>query len=219
MIIFGWLRRFTILGVKIDECASCGQVCQHVVGRKTNWGHVFWIPVLFLGFSHGMLCSSCGTWTPLPWQVVRAAMKSGVLHLERARPSGPALIAAAAAESGEPPIHPSAVFDRLLVNPKRGPWDLYLKAWPVLVAALLVAGAASPRTSETYTGSSSPYAQPASDISVYGPAHACWEATDGSVNGCRLASGAVYGTATGTPITCYFAEPLPAGGATVHCSP
>ena len=35
--------------------ANCGQVSQHVVGRKTNWGHVFWFPVLFLGFSHGML--------------------------------------------------------------------------------------------------------------------------------------------------------------------
>ena len=223
-IIFGWLRRFTILGIKIDECTNCGQVCQHVVGRKTNWGHLFWFPVLFLGFSHGMLCSTCGTWTPLPWQSVRAAMKLGVLPLDRARPNGPALLAAAAAESGEPPLHPSAVFDRLLVNPKRGPWDMYLKVWPVLVAAIWVIGVVSPRTSTTYAGGTTPYSQPASNgslsssISAYGPAHACWEALDGSVNGCRLASGAIMGVASGTPMTCYFKEPLSASDTSVHCS-
>ena len=134
LVIFGWLRRFTILGIKLDECASCGQVCEHVVGRKTNWGHVFWIPVLFLGFSHGMICSTCGVWTPLGWQSVRAAMKLGVLPLDRPRPNAPAMLAAAAAQEGEPPPHPAAVFDRLIVNQKRGPWDLYLKAWPVLLA-------------------------------------------------------------------------------------
>ena len=26
LVIFGWLRRFTILGIKFDECDSCGQV-------------------------------------------------------------------------------------------------------------------------------------------------------------------------------------------------
>jgi hypothetical protein len=36
MIIFGWLRPFTILGLKLDECANCGQVCNHFVGRRVN---------------------------------------------------------------------------------------------------------------------------------------------------------------------------------------
>ena len=75
--IFGWLRRFSVLGVKADECATCGQVSQHVVGRKTHWGHLFWIPVLFLGFTHGMVCSSCGAWTGIPWRQVKGAMKTG----------------------------------------------------------------------------------------------------------------------------------------------
>lgn len=212
MIIFGWLRRFTVLGVKLDECANCGHLCEHVVGRKTNWGHVFWIPMLFLGFSHGMICSTCGAWTSLSWQSVRAGMKSGILPIARPRPNAPALLAAAAAENGEPAPQPAAFFDRLLVNPKRGPWDLYLKAWPVLAAALLVVGAVAPRTPAGAGGSDNPVSQPA-----YGAAHQCWEAPDGSINGCRLANGSVDGSASGMPITCYFDEPLPAGETTLSC--
>lgn len=211
LAIFGWLRRFTVLGIKLDECANCGNVCEHVVGRKTNWGHVFWIPVLFLGFSHGLICSTCGAWNPLSWQSVRAAMKSGVLPLDRPRPNAPALLAAAAAQEDEPALQPAAVFDRLLVNPKRGPWDLYLKAWPVLVAALLVATAFAPKTPAA-AGGGDTVSQPA-----YGAAHQCWEAPDGSINGCRLANGSVEGLASGTPITCYFDEPLPASNTTLRC--
>jgi len=211
LVIFGWLRRFTILAIKLDECATCGQVCEHVVGRKTNWGHAFWMPVLLLGFSHGMICSTCGAWTPLSWQAVRAGMSSGVLPLSRSRTNAAALLAAAAAQEGAPPLQPAVAFDRLLVNPKRGPWDLYLKAWPVLVAGLLVAGALAPRT--PVVGSGNPTAsQPA-----YGAAHQCWEAPDGSISGCRLANGSVEGLASGTPITCYFDEPLPAGNTTLRC--
>ena len=77
MVIFGWLRPFTILGLKVDECANCGQVCNHYVGRRVTWGHVFWVPVLFLGFSHGMMCSICGAWTSLSRATVRNAVKTG----------------------------------------------------------------------------------------------------------------------------------------------
>ncbi len=216
--IFGWLRRFTTLGVKLDECANCGQVCEHVVGRKTNWGHVFWIPVLFLGFSHGLICTTCGSWSPLSWQGVREAMKTGVLHLDRPRPNAPGMLAAAAAESGQPPLQPAAAFDRLVVNPKRGAWDMYLKAWPVLVALLLVAGAVSPHSSPSLAGggatggSGTTISQPA-----YGAEHQCWEAADGSINGCRLDDGTVDGLASGTPLTCYFDEPLPATQTTIRC--
>ena len=216
LVIFGWLRQFTVLGVKLDECPTCGQVCEHVVGRKTNWGHVFWIPVLFLGFSHGMICSNCGAWSPLPWQAVRAAMKSGVLPIDRHRPNTSAALAAEGAQDGTSPIPSLGLFDRLLVNPKRGPWDMYLKAWPVLVALLMVVGAVSPRTSASSTGSSS-----AGTPAVYAPATApaspCWEATDGTVTGCRLASGSLMGYTTTAPITCYFFEPLPATATSLSC--
>ena len=81
--IFGWMRRFTVLGVKVDECEKCGQVGQHVVGRMTYWGHLFWIPVVLLGFNHGMACPNCHAWTGIRWRRVRSAMKTGSLPLDR----------------------------------------------------------------------------------------------------------------------------------------
>ena len=225
-VIFGWMRRFTVLGVKLDECQTCGQVCEHVVGRKTNWGHVFWIPTLFLGFAHGMVCTACSAWTPLPWRTVRAAMKTGVLHLDRSRPHASAALAAGRASDGvdattaDASLVPSrAMFDRLLVNPKRGPWDLYLKAWPVLVALLMVIGTVAPRTSAsspgvgTTTGASTTWTQP--DV---GPAHTCWQAADGSITGCRLADGSLMGSTSPWTMTCYFTEPLPPTTTSLSCA-
>lgn len=148
MIIWGWLRRFTILGVKLDDCASCGQVGRHVVGRKTTWGHLFWLPLLFLGFRHGMLCEACGAWTELSWRKVRTGMKSGSLPLDRPRPNAPAALVAAGADGWAPPLSPD-VLDRFVVNPDRGPWDLYGKVWPVAVAALVLIVAFFPRSTST----------------------------------------------------------------------
>jgi hypothetical protein len=215
LVIFGWLRRFTILGVKIDECQTCGRVCEHVVGRKTNWGHLFWFPVLFLGFSHGMICSACRAWTPLPWQTVRAGMKLGLLPLNRPRPNAAAALAADGSHDPSLPV-PAGVFDRLLVNPKRGFWDVYLKAWPVMVGVLMIAGAVSPRSSASDAVSSS-IGTPAVYAPATAPAHTCWEAADGSVAGCRMANGSLMGYSTASTITCYFYEPLAATTTSVSC--
>jgi hypothetical protein len=212
VVIFGWWRRFTVLGAKLDGCQTCGHVGRHVVGRTTYWGHVFWVPVLFLGFRHGMVCAACGAWSSLPWRRVRAAMKVGTLPLDRPRPNAPAALAAAAAEEDRPPSHPAGVFDPLVVNPKRGAWDLYLKVWPALAALVLVVGVLSPGASAA--GGSGTTLDPG-----LGPAHQCWQAPDGSINGCRLANGSVEGSGSGTPITCYFDEPLPASATTITCDP
>jgi hypothetical protein len=214
-LIFGWMRRFTVLGIKFDECTACGQVCEHVVGRKTNWGHVFWMPVLFLGFEHGMVCSTCGTWTGLPFGEVRDAMKTGRLAIDRQRPHAIAALAA----DGVALVDSTAAFDRLLVNPKRGFFDLYLKAWPALVVALIVIGMVSP-SSRASTASSTVPASGLSTVgsSAQGASHVCWEATDGSVTGCRLADGSVMGTTTSHVITCYFNEPLAATATSLRCS-
>jgi hypothetical protein len=216
--IFGWMRRLTVLGIKLDECPTCGEVGKHIVSRKTHWAHLFWIPVVFLGFTHGMICSSCHTWTGIPWRQVKSAMKTGALPLDRTRPRASAALAAEALESSTPALKPAAVFDRLAVNPKRGPWDLYLKVWPVLVAVLLTGGALSPRPAAGgSTGTGTGTGTTTTTLTLYGPAHQCWEAADGSINGCRLFTGGTYGSAVGTPITCYFTEPLPAGGTTIRC--
>lgn len=200
MVIFGWLSRFTILGIKVDECSGCGMTCEHVVGRKTNWGHVFWFPVLFLGFSHGMACTTCRAWTGIPWAQVRAAMKSGSLPLDRLRANAPEVLAAVAGEN-EPPVHP-ALYDNLLVNPKRGPWDLYLKLWPVLAAIAVVAVLGNAILVP-------PRVLP-SDAKGVATAHTCWEDTDGTILGCRLATGELEGATGGHEVTCFFVEPVTA---------
>lgn len=167
-----------------------------------------------------MACTSCHAWTGIGWRQVRAAMKSGFLHLERPRPNAPALLAAAAEEAGQPPVHPSLVFDKLLVNPKRGPWDLYLKAWPLMVAVLIAAGSLSPRsTLATEPGgySSGSGAGTLVVAPAYGDAHVCWEATDGTIRGCRMSTGTIVGTATGSTVTCYFTEPLSSTETTLRC--
>ena len=246
MIIFGWTRRFTVLGMKLDECANCGSVCEHFVGRKTNWGHVFWIPVLFLGFHHGMICSTCGTWTSIPWNSVRMAMKSGRLPLERPRPNAAAGITATSAvdmpTADQAPAAavvaateairidaPESVlalarqdmvagtsgpidFDQFLLNPKRGPWDLYLKAWPVLVALVLASSALAPHPTAASPSGGSPATQAAE-----GPAHTCWLATDDSITGCKLADGSLMGYTTQSQTTCYFEEPIAEEATSLSC--
>ena len=208
LVIFGWMRRFTLLGIKLDACTNCGNVCEHAVGRKTNWGHVFWIPVLFLGWEHGMFCAICQTWTGIGWRQVRAAMKTGVLHLDRPRPVEPTMLAAGAPGVGEPPLPPALVFDQLVVNRKRGAWDFYTKAWPAIVVGVLalgMLGQAFKGTSGALAGTGLPVSDPV--MATYAPdAHRCWEAPDGSINGCRLSDGTLVGEATGPEITCYFAD-------------
>ncbi len=219
LVIFGLLRRVTILGLKFDECSNCGSLCEHVVARKTNWGHVFWVPVLFLGWQHGMLCTSCQTWSGIAWRDVRAAMRSGRLHLDRPRPHTPALLAAAAQESGEAAPDANQVLDRLVVNPKRGFWDLYLKVWAVAVAVLLVASVAS-GVSRQGTGVGG-YSQGAGGTQVvapaYGQAHRCWEDSTGQITGCQMNDGSLMGVTSGIATTCYFSEPLPPSQTTVRC--
>jgi len=201
VIIFGLMRRFTILGIKLDACTSCGRECDHVVGRKTRWGHIFWAPVLFLGWEHGMLCSSCGAWTGIPWRQVRAAMKSGELRLDR--PHG-------------------FLHDRFMVNPKRGAFDLYTKAWPLLaVGVLVLVGLSSAlKAGPSDGGRAIPAASAAPTVRATPrpPAHVCWEAADGTLNGCRLSSGSIVGSATGSMVTCFFFDSDLETSGTVSCS-
>lgn len=136
MVIFGWMNPVTVLGWKNDEC-GCGVIGTHEVVRKTYWLHVFWIPVLLLGFRHGMICEACGTWTGLSFLQVRSAMKSGQLPLDRARPSFATLRPELADEFGRIPSV-AQYFDPLTVYRKRGAFDLYLKVWIGLALVVLV---------------------------------------------------------------------------------
>lgn len=217
MIIWGWLSRFTILGVKLEECLTCGGVCEHVVGRKTSWAHVFWFPIFPYQVAHLMLCTTCHAETKLSRRDVNRAMQTGLLHLDRPRPNSPAILeaeAARATETGETPPDPALVFEQFLVNPKRGPWDLYLRAYPFLVLAIVgvvALGAVMPSILGP-GGRAVPTTPPAGTVLP----HECWEDETGTITGCRMADGTITGDVGPSKLTCFFSEPLPAD-ASLRC--
>lgn len=84
--MIGWLMRGIVLAVKVEDCLACHQIVPHVIIRKTNWFTIIGLPVLFLGFSHLIVCTNCRAETPLSFLGVRRAMRLGRLPLERTRP-------------------------------------------------------------------------------------------------------------------------------------
>jgi hypothetical protein len=113
------------------------------------------------------------------------------------------------------------VFDPVVVNPKRGFFDVYLKAWPVMVGLLVVSSYFSHPSAATSAGSSP--AGPGTTTSfitprpVIGTAHTCW-GLNNTVYGCRddSTSAMLFGEATGQQVTCWFVEPW-LDGQTASC--
>ena len=140
MVIWGWMRRGIVLGSKPDYCATCGTVTLHVILRLLTILDVFWIPIAPIWASHLLVCNECGTQTKLGWRQVRAAMSSGLLP-RPPRPEWPAYARKVFEETNRTPRE--AELDRIEKNPKRGPWDLYLKVWliavPAIIAGLVIA--------------------------------------------------------------------------------
>lgn len=140
VIIWGWVRRGILLATKQELCATCQAVTDHGVIRLATILDVFWIPVMPLWLSHLLVCDQCATRQKLGWRQVRAAMSSGLLPLPP-RPEWRAYARQVFEETQAMPRE--ADLDRIVRNPKRGPWDLYLKVWfiavPAIVAGLIVA--------------------------------------------------------------------------------
>lgn len=116
---------------------------------------------------------------------------------------------------------PSAaeLFDPLIINPRRGAFDLYTKVWPILATMILVAviaggGLAPPSPSPASSSTYGPVAGPQS----VGAAHTCW-ASGTTLNGCldTDSTSMMFGTQTGTETTCYF-DVAPVDGGSVQCS-
>lgn len=274
MILIGWMRRATLLGAKFDECRACHRPGPHVLLRKTHWFTVFYIPVVLLWFSHGILCPECGDLESVGFLAMRRAMKTGTMPLGRARPGFEAAIreqlggtdpadwaAFGLAPDASPDdvkarwrelaksLHPDRggdpaafvrmqavyqrlvaspdvrvstmpdareVFDPIVINPKRGFFDGYLKAWPVMVAVLMVAGSFSHPTTAASSGTND--GPPGTTITTgttptyAGTAHTCW-ATGDSLNGCQddTSASMLFGETTGSRVTCWFVEPLAYG--------
>ena len=207
MVIWGWTVQPTILGSKLDHCATCGQTGQHLLVRKTTWGTLFWIPFLLVRFQHGMACGNCGAWTGIGFRTMRRAMKGGELALPgRSRPNTLDLRDKIWDETGRRPSE-KELYDTVEVNPRRGPWDMALKVWPVLVALLVVAVVVAAMLP--------PAPKPAP--ARLPTAHLCWLDDEGFINGCRNDDGSTDGTPFGRETTCYYVEPLPTGDVSIFC--
>jgi hypothetical protein len=199
MVIWGWLSRPILLGMKTDLCSSCKQVGPHAIVRQTRWAHVFWIPVLPFWIGHRLSCMNCGAQQKLGIRQVRAGLKAGSLPLGP-RPEFKDYSRQVFEDTGRTPRE--SEFDKVEVNPKRGPWDLWLKTWPVVTIGLVLAVIIfSSRGATVAPTPSGPIIE----------AHTCWVATDGSLAGCRMNSGTVEGVTTGKETVCFFAEPMPSG--------
>jgi len=282
VIIVGWMRRATILGAKFDECTNCGVAGPHLLIRKTSWFTLFWVPLMLLWASHGVLCPECGALENVSMLAMRRALKSKLLPLGRQRPrfeaalrealggADPADWAAFGLEPGASEaeirgrwrelakqLHPDAggdvprfvtmqatfqrllasdrssvtslpdaaeLFDPIMENPKKGPFDFYsTKLWPGAIVLLIVMGLANPSSStagsagtRTSPGSGSTLSQPVN--APAGTMHRCWY-TSAGLEGCQDDTSAtmLFGTQTGTATYCWFYEPLDYGE-TARCN-
>jgi hypothetical protein len=207
--LIGWVRRFSVLGIKVDECEACGEIGPHTLGRKVWWGTLFHIPLLFLRFQHGMVCANCGAWSGIRFDRMWRGLWSGRLPLGRPREH---FIALPPDEHGVT-ADVAAVMDPIQVPVKRDGWDIYLRVWPFIVAVWIIAVVLlSPHTS---LGSSFDR-----DLqSRYGEAHDCWVDGGGLIAGCRLDSGVMDGSTSAVRTVCYFNEPLDEATNTFHCNP
>jgi hypothetical protein len=86
MVIIGWLRRAVILGAKFDECRACHAPGPHLLFRQTHWFTLFWVPLLLLWVSHGVLCPQCGDVEKISMLKMRRALREERLPLGRQRP-------------------------------------------------------------------------------------------------------------------------------------
>lgn len=206
MIIYGWLGRPTILGTKNDLCATCGVAGPHAIVRIVRWVTLFWAPIVPIWISHKLISGNCGAQTKLGWRQVRAGLRSGTLPL----PHRAGFDAYAQQMHDETYRRPAeSEFDVVTKNPGRDAWDLYLKAWLILVAVLVLAVVFLPRSSPV------PANQPTPTHVVID--HTCWIAANGALAGCRMADGTVVGVPEGRETTCYFLEPMPTGDVTLRC--
>ena len=131
------------LGQKLDECSACGQVGRHRIERQMRWLVIGPLGVVPLGLRHGMECTACWTWTPLPASVVRRGVRSGSLPLP-----GRARTAPGPAAAGE--ALPDPDYDAVTRSRSVDGATSYLFLW-LIVVAILVGLRAQPVVPENAT--------------------------------------------------------------------
>lgn len=203
MLIYGLLTAQTILATKLDLCATCNVAGPHAIIRRTRWIEIFFLPIAPVWVNHRLVCANCGAETKLGFGQVRQALREGKLPLPP-RANFQAYADALYDANERRPYERE--FDPIERNPKRDAWNVLLKAWPVIVVLAIAGIAFLPKA---FAGPPEPSLQSAG--------HECWAAADGSINGCKLHDGSIMGEQSGTPITCYFTEPLPSRGVNLTC--
>jgi hypothetical protein len=111
----------------------------HLLVRRVTWFTIFFVPVVPIRIAHGMARQACGTWTGIGWRTMRRALRERRLTMDRPRPgfaAGPGRADPVTGRSQDP----AAFFDPVEVNTNRDRWDLFLKAWPALAVAVVLAG-------------------------------------------------------------------------------
>jgi hypothetical protein len=135
VLVYGWLRRPIVLAAKTDLCTTCRQVGTHAIVRVVQWVEIFFIPILPFWSGHQLVCLNCKASQKLSRKQVREALKTGKLALP-ARPEFKDYARQQFQETGRSPQE--SELDPVEINPRRGPWDLYLKAWLIVVPAVIV---------------------------------------------------------------------------------
>lgn len=210
VVRLGYCLRSILLGTKIEDCDACHTIGPHLLIRRTWWFTVFGLPVALIRLNHALLCTNCQALTPVPFLVMRRALKAKSFPIAKSRPDFDDLPAADAHGISKPRAH--EVFDPVIPNPHRGPWNTYILIWPVVAAVLLmfVIGTVGRADLSTHPNLET----------QYGPAHTCWQAADGSVSGCRLSTGEIVGAETDTVVICYGQDADITGpGTYLHCNP
>lgn len=100
---------------------------------------------------------------------------------------------------------PADLFDPIMKNPKRGFFDFYLKAWPVIALIVVILSATQPQAST----SGAPRGANPPPLTSIGTAHVCWESAN-SLVGCQddTTAAMLFGTKGGRQVICTFVEPL-----------
>ena len=199
MVIYGLVTSPIVLGSKRDMCETCYFVGPHVIVRRVRWAEVFFIPVAPIWINHRLICTNCGAERKLGFRQVRQALSTGKL------PLGPRPKFAEYAEQlwqNNERRPAESEFDPVEREKGRSGWNTYLKLWPVLVLAGVLALALWPKPPPA-----GPLAAP----------HDCWIDAEGFVAGCRMADGTMQGVPEGSPTTCFFIEPMPTGDVSFRC--
>ena len=210
MVWLGYCLRSIVLGTKIEDCEACHTIGPHLLIRRTWWFTVYRLPVALVRLNHAMVCANCQALTPVPFLVMRRALKARSFPMTKSRPDFDGLPAVDERGISKPSAH--EVFDPVIVNPRPGAWNTYIMVWPVVAAVLLMFVIGTVGRADL---SSHPSLE-----NQYGPAHTCWQTTDGSVSGCRLSTGDIVGTETNTVVICYGQDADITGpSAYLHCNP